>query len=137
MQFRVLIILVMLQCFCSAAADSANSAVCSHPYQSARIVEQLQPEYASHPGFVLISTPAPQLFDKPGITVVVAMPTVLRVRIDAAGRVTKIDLFKSSGHHVLDAQAKFVAQQSTYSPALRHCRRIPSAVWFTQRWDGY
>jgi protein TonB len=56
--------------------------------------------------------------------------TLVKVDLDAAGAVTGVSIYRSSGSSVLDAAAEAAARQTNYKPELRDCEPVAGAYIF-------
>lgn len=63
-------------------------------------------------------------------------PSVVLVRINAAGHPTSTKIISSSGDRTLDRAAERIAMKSTYSPASKGCHYLPAWYRLTQKWTG-
>jgi TonB family protein len=53
--------------------------------------------------------------------------TTLRIRLDAAGRLTREEVLNSSGNRWINRAARESARLSSYGAEVRNCERVPGA----------
>lgn len=55
---------------------------------------------------------------------------MIKVDLDASGRVTGVSVYASTGSMELDRAALDAARQSTYAPEMRNCQAVPGSYLF-------
>jgi len=60
---------------------------------------------------------------------------LIKVDLDATGRVTGVSVYRSSGTLELDRAALEAARESTYAPELRDCQAVPGSYLFKVEFD--
>ena len=84
------------------------------------------PDIAAH-ALNAITPETPRLAQEEGLT----GTAQVKVSIDAAGSVTDVSIYRSSGSSLLDTAALNAAKESTYKADIRNCEAVPGSYLFT------
>jgi len=87
---------------------------CSDPNQDARAIDPVVPD-------------TPEIAQEEGLT----GTALIKVSLDAAGVVTDVSVYRSSGSGALDAAAEQAARRTAYRPQLENCEPVAGSYLFS------
>ncbi len=95
------------------AATDAPGPACSEPNIEAKTIAAVSPDQSAS-GFAAGNSAT----------------AMIKVDLDATGRVTGVSVYASTGSLELDRAAMDAARQSTYAPEMRDCQAVPGSYLF-------